>query len=67
MGKPIEVTNVRYTTATAEPTSGGPISKSAVFVAGVVVGAVLAGGVSCDDQADKKDKSQSVTVQTENK
>lgn len=50
MSKPIEVTNVRYTTATAEPVNGGGGLK---FSTGVVVGAVLTAwltlGGGCDD------------------
>lgn len=63
VSNPIEVTNVRYTTAVAEPVSGsGPISKGTVFVAGVIIGAILAGGVSCNDEETESKTNPAVPV-----
>lgn len=69
MGKPIEVTNVRYQVATAEPLNGsGPVSKGTVFVVGFITGAVLfGGGVSCENQdnGDSKSGDRKASVQVQ--
>lgn len=49
--KPIEVTNVRFQTALAEPVNGtGPMGKTSILVVGIVIGVILSGGVSCEKQ-----------------
>lgn len=69
MGKPIEVTNVQYPVAMAEPlNSSGPVSKGTVFAVGFITGAVLfGGGVSCENQGngDSKSGDPKVSVQVE--
>lgn len=69
MGKPIEVANVRYTTAMAEPVNGsGPMGKGSVFVAGLVAGLLLgSGAISCENQdsGDSKSGDQKASVQVQ--
>lgn len=68
MPKPIEVANVRYTTAMAEPVNGsGPMGKGGVFVAGLVIGLLVgSGAISCDNH-DAPAKNDKAAVQSADK
>lgn len=67
MPKPIEVTNIQYPTAMAEPVGSGPMSKGGVFVAGLVVGLLIgSGAVSCDNH-DAPAKNDKAAVQSADK
>jgi len=64
MPKPIEVTDVQYTIATAVPVNGsGRLSAGGAFVAGIVLGAWLTGGWSCDDNSTTAPGGESNVVQ----
>jgi hypothetical protein len=63
MPKPIEVKDVRFTTAMATPTTSGRLSAGSTFVAGVVLGAWLAGGWSCDNHSSAGSDSSVVQQQ----